>query len=169
MGKFYDGSRASDEAIAREHGQVREAEVYRVAGRSVAELRRQGHARVVQANRLDVKMLTIGIPGTLFLYPDRVRIVLPTDYALPTDGLNIRWPDDRLVQEARLINHKLYAALAYCRANRLNQVVIDSPNPRLGIIPTGKSYLDVRQALDDLAGVTTSVRVLGSYARGARG
>jgi hypothetical protein len=26
-----------------------------------------------------------------------------------------------------------------------------------------------REALDDLAGVTTSVRVLGSYARGARG
>ncbi|MCP6318724.1 hypothetical protein NL491_27665, partial [Klebsiella pneumoniae] len=25
-----------------------------------------------------------------------------------------------------------------------------SPNPRLGIITTGKSYLDVRQALDDL-------------------
>jgi indolepyruvate ferredoxin oxidoreductase len=29
-------------------------------------------------------------------------------------------------------------------------VVIDSPNPRLGIITTGKSYLDVRQAFDDL-------------------
>jgi indolepyruvate ferredoxin oxidoreductase len=79
-----------------------------------------------------------------------VRIVLPTDYALPTDGLNIRWPDDRLLQEARLLDHKLYAALAYCRANRLNQVVIDAPNPRLGIITTGKSYLDVRQAFDDL-------------------
>jgi indolepyruvate ferredoxin oxidoreductase len=29
-------------------------------------------------------------------------------------------------------------------------VVIDAPNPRLGIITTGKSYLDVRQAFDDL-------------------
>ena len=27
---------------------------------------------------------------------------------------------------------------------------MDSPRPRLGIITTGKSYLDVRQALDDL-------------------
>jgi len=81
---------------------------------------------------------------------DRVKIQLPTDYELPVGGLNIRWPDDRIVQEARLLHHKLYAALAYCRANRLNRVVIDAPNPRLGIITTGKSYLDVRQAFDDL-------------------
>ena len=44
---------------------------------------------------------------------------MPTDFALPADGLNIRWPDPPLVQEARLLDHKLYAALAYCRANRL--------------------------------------------------
>jgi len=29
-------------------------------------------------------------------------------------------------------------------------VIIDSPAPRLGIITSGKSYLDVRQAFDDL-------------------
>jgi indolepyruvate ferredoxin oxidoreductase len=79
-----------------------------------------------------------------------VDIVLPTDFELPADGLNIRWPDPPLVQEARLLNHKLYAALAYCRANKLNRVIIDSPAPRLGILTAGKSYLDVRQALDEL-------------------
>jgi indolepyruvate ferredoxin oxidoreductase len=82
--------------------------------------------------------------------PDRVRIVLPEDFERPTDGLNIRWPDERLAQEARLLNYKLYAALAYCRTNRLDRILIDAPNPRLGIITTGKSYLDVRQAFDDL-------------------
>jgi indolepyruvate ferredoxin oxidoreductase len=82
--------------------------------------------------------------------PLRVRIVIPEDFALPAGGLNIRWPDPPLQQEARLLHHKLYAALAYCRANRLNRIVIDSPNPRLGIITAGKSYPDVRQALDDL-------------------
>ena len=35
-------------------------------------------------------------------------------------------------------------------ANRLDRIVIDSPQPRFGIVTTGKSYLDVRQALDDL-------------------
>ena len=79
-----------------------------------------------------------------------VDIVFPTDFDLPADGLNIRWPDPPLLQEARLLNHKLYAALAYCRANGLNRLIIDSPTPRLGILTAGKSYLDVRQALDEL-------------------
>jgi indolepyruvate ferredoxin oxidoreductase len=93
---------------------------------------------------------TVESSATVDLTPERLEIVIPTDYELPPDGLNIRWPDDRLAQEARLLDRKLYAALAYCRANRLNRVVIDSPNPRLGIIAAGKSYLDVRQAFDDL-------------------
>jgi indolepyruvate ferredoxin oxidoreductase len=93
---------------------------------------------------------TVESSASVDLDPGRVNIVIPTDYALPPDGLNIRWPDDRLVQEARLLNHKLYAALAYCRANGLNRVVIDSPDAKLGIIAAGKSYLDVRQAFDDL-------------------
>jgi indolepyruvate ferredoxin oxidoreductase len=93
---------------------------------------------------------TVESSATVDLSPERLRIVIPSDYELPADGLNIRWPDDRLAQEARLLNHKLYAALAYCRANTLNRIVIDSPHPRLGIIAAGKSYLDVRQALDDL-------------------
>ena len=69
---------------------------------------------------------------------------------MPPGGLSIRWPDPPLVQEARMQEQKAYAALAYARANRLNRIVIDSPRPRLGIITAGKSYLDVRQALDDL-------------------
>ena len=93
---------------------------------------------------------TIESSASIDLAPERLQIVIPTDYELPDDGLNIRWPDDRLAQEARLLDHKLYAALAYCRANQLNRVVIDSPNPKLGIIAAGKSYLDVRQAFDDL-------------------
>ena len=93
---------------------------------------------------------TVETSASVRVDPAAVDIVLPTDFRLPADGLNIRWPDPPLLQEARLLNHKLYAALAYCRANRLNRVVIDSPNPRLGILTAGKSYLDVRQALDEL-------------------
>jgi len=86
--------------------------------------------------------------------PLTLRIVTPTDIELPEGGLNIRWPDDRHEQERRLLHHKLYAALAYARANNLNRIVIDSPESgtpaRLGIITAGKSYLDVRQAFDEL-------------------
>ncbi|CAB3785318.1 hypothetical protein LMG28688_02007 [Paraburkholderia caffeinitolerans] len=88
--------------------------------------------------------------ASIDLDPDRVEIVTPDDYAMPTGGLNIRWPDTPLVQEARLLDEKWYAALAYVRANKLNRVVIDSPKPRFGIMTAGKAYLDVRQALSDL-------------------
>ena len=88
--------------------------------------------------------------------PDRTQILLPEDFELPADGLNIRWPDPPLVQEARLMDYKWYAALAYTRANRLNRVVIDSPRPRFGIMTAGKAYLDTRQALADL-GLTDDI------------
>jgi indolepyruvate ferredoxin oxidoreductase len=69
---------------------------------------------------------------------------------MPEGGLNIRWPDPPNSQEYRLHRYKLYAAVAFARANKLDRVTIASPNPRFGIVTTGKSYLDVRQALDDL-------------------
>ena len=84
------------------------------------------------------------------LDPDRVQIVLPQDFHLPEGGLNIRWPDGVLEQEARMSNYKWYAALAYARVNKLNRIVWDSPVAKIGIITAGKSYLDTRQALADL-------------------
>ncbi len=82
--------------------------------------------------------------------PERVQIVIPTEFELPPGGLNIRQPDAVLDQEARMNNFKWYAALAYVRANKLNQIIWDSPHARIGIITAGKSYLDTRQALADL-------------------
>ncbi len=81
---------------------------------------------------------------------DRVRIVLPEDFVLPEDGLNIRWPDTPLAQEARLLDYKFYAALAYVRANKLNYSVINPDQAWFGIVTAGKAYLDTRQALLDL-------------------
>lgn len=88
--------------------------------------------------------------STVDIDPLRHAIVLPEDFAMPESGLNIRWPDTALAQEARLIDHKLYAALAFCRANRINRTVIDSPGARFGIVATGKAYQDTLQALLDL-------------------
>ncbi|MGE6242289.1 indolepyruvate ferredoxin oxidoreductase family protein [Ectopseudomonas guguanensis] len=82
--------------------------------------------------------------------PLRIQVKIPEDFQLPEDGVHIRWPDPPLAQEKRLNMYKIYAARAFALANNLNQIKLDSPNPRLGIITTGKSYLDVRQALDDL-------------------
>ncbi|MGL1831998.1 indolepyruvate ferredoxin oxidoreductase family protein [Rhodocyclaceae bacterium SMB388] len=95
---------------------------------------------------------TVETSASVDVDPFKVKTVIPAQdaFPLPADGLNLRWPDPPLVQEERLLHHKLYAALAYCRANQLNRVVIDSPKAKLGIITSGKSYLDVRQALADL-------------------
>ncbi len=99
---------------------------------------------------LKVVSETVDSSASITLDPDSPRIVLPVDLDLPAGGLNIRWPDAPMDQELRLQHDKIYAALAYCRANGLNRITIDSPNPRLGIIASGKSYLDVLQALEDL-------------------
>jgi indolepyruvate ferredoxin oxidoreductase len=80
----------------------------------------------------------------------RVTLTEPQDFEIPKDGLGIRWPDTPLAQEERLHRHKIYAARAFGRANQLDRIIFDSPRARLGIITTGKSYLDVRQALLDL-------------------
>ncbi|MFT7461452.1 MAG: indolepyruvate ferredoxin oxidoreductase, partial [Planctomycetota bacterium] len=82
--------------------------------------------------------------------PHRVNIIIPENFELPEDGVHARWPDNPLEQERRLNKFKIYAARHFAYANNLNQIKIDSPKPRLGIITTGKSYLDVLQALDDL-------------------
>src|SRR5215213_4828814 len=67
---------------------------------------------------------------------DRVKIVIPDDFQMPPGELNIRTPD---------------AVLAFVRANKLNHLVLSGGrNPKVGIITVGKSYLDVRQAMDEL-------------------
>jgi len=82
---------------------------------------------------------------------DRVNIVIPQDFVMPEGGLNIRLHDTILGQEARLYDYKRDAMLAFIRANKLNRMVTSGgPNAKIGIITTGKAYLDVRQALDEL-------------------
>ena len=93
--------------------------------------------------------------------PDRVNIVLPEDFVMPPGGLHIRWPDAPLEQEARLMDYKWYAALAYVRANKLNYNVVQGQNDRFGLIASGKAYNDMRQALVDLGLDDAVCRQLG--------
>jgi len=82
---------------------------------------------------------------------DRFNIVTPSDFLMPEGGLNIRLNDPILAQEARLHDFKRDAMLAFLRANKINHnITSGGRTPKIGIITTGKSYLDVRQALDEL-------------------
>ncbi|MFM7812595.1 MAG: indolepyruvate ferredoxin oxidoreductase family protein, partial [Acinetobacter junii] len=78
---------------------------------------------------------------------DRVIPVLPKDVKFPDDGVNIRWPDHGIQQEERLYKYRLPAVLAYARANQLNKVTWSCENARIGIVASGKGYLDTIEAL----------------------
>jgi indolepyruvate ferredoxin oxidoreductase len=93
---------------------------------------------------------TVESSASVYSDPARIDIVMPDDFEMPPGGLNIRWPDPPLEQEARLFGPKMAAVGAFVRANKLDKIVLDSKPARLGIITTGKAYLDLRQALADL-------------------
>ncbi|MFO1493691.1 MAG: indolepyruvate ferredoxin oxidoreductase family protein [Lysobacterales bacterium] len=93
---------------------------------------------------------TVESSASVLVDPHQLDIVIPSDVALPPGGLNIRWPDPPMQQELRLHQYAMHAAIAFARANGIDRVVFDSPRARLGIITTGKSYLDVLQALEYL-------------------
>ena len=82
---------------------------------------------------------------------DRINVKIPSsdDFAMPPGGLNIRLGDQALDKEARLHDFKRNAVLAFARANAIDKMVMSGgPNAKIGIVSTGKSYLDVREALD---------------------
>jgi indolepyruvate ferredoxin oxidoreductase len=93
---------------------------------------------------------TIDASATVDVSPERVQIVTPTDFKMPEGGVHIRYPDQPLEQEERLHKVKIEAVLAFARANKLDKAVMDSPDAKIGIVTCGKSYMDVRQALQYL-------------------
>ena len=94
---------------------------------------------------------TVDTSASVYVDPHRVQCKIPEDFDMPEGGLNIRASIHQPLQEEELLHkYRLYAALAYVRANGLNYQVWPSKNRRLGIVTTGKSYLDVMQALEDL-------------------
>ncbi len=104
---------------------------------------------------------TIDASASISVSPERVHIQVPADFKMPEGGVNIRWPDTPLDQEARLHNWKLEAVKAFARANQIDTIVIDAPRARLGIATSGKSYMDVRQALQYLGIDDAEARRLG--------
>ena len=89
--------------------------------------------------------------GTVQLSPDNPRIVVPENYLFPSTGLSIQPASFLPVPvEEKLYHGRLYAALAYVRANAINQITYASPEATLGIVSAGKAYQDVRKALQSL-------------------
>ena len=93
---------------------------------------------------------TVETTAAIDLEDEAREFVIPADFEVPPDGLNLRWPDDRWSQDHRLQNYKGYAAIAFGRANGVDRTVFDCQSPRLGVVASGKAYEDVRQALREL-------------------
>ncbi|TPE53276.1 indolepyruvate ferredoxin oxidoreductase family protein [Amaricoccus solimangrovi] len=103
---------------------------------------------------------TVETTAVVDLAGERRRFVLP-EFEMPPGGLNLRWPDPPLVQDERLQEYKGYAALAFARANRLDEITLDTPGARFGIVGSGKAYEDVRQALHELGIGPEEARAIG--------
>ncbi|HEU4804273.1 MAG TPA: indolepyruvate ferredoxin oxidoreductase family protein, partial [Nitrobacter sp.] len=99
---------------------------------------------------------TVETTAEIDLADELTPFVMPTDFEMPPGGLNLRWPDNRYDQDRRLQDYKGFAAVAFARANKINRITMDSPHARFGIMASGKSYEDIRQALREL-GITEQV------------
>ncbi len=78
--------------------------------------------------------------------PFRMQFVTP-DIKLPPGGLNIRLGDTPVAQEARMIDHKRFAAEAFARANRIDKRMHGKPGAKIGFVAAGKNWLDLVHAL----------------------
>jgi indolepyruvate ferredoxin oxidoreductase len=88
--------------------------------------------------------------------PHRLKLAEPEGFIMPPDGLNIRLNDTPQLQEARLHDHKRFAAQAFARANKLDRRVHGAPGARIGIVSSGKAWLDTIHALE-LLGIDDAV------------
>ncbi|MGE5049778.1 MAG: indolepyruvate ferredoxin oxidoreductase family protein, partial [Deltaproteobacteria bacterium] len=99
--------------------------------------------------------------GTAEVSPGRVAPVLP-----PLQGKPFAF-DPRLFapfsveMEATLNTSRLEAARAYAAANGLNRIVERGEGDRIGIVASGKTWFDLRQALRDLGLTGEALRHAG--------
>jgi indolepyruvate ferredoxin oxidoreductase len=103
---------------------------------------------------------TVESAASVEVGPERVSIREPQDFERP-EGLHIGWSNLPAQVEQRLFRQRLPAVQAYVRANGLDRSFFDAPQRRLGIVTTGKAYLDVRQALDELGIDEARAREIG--------
>jgi indolepyruvate ferredoxin oxidoreductase len=107
---------------------------------------------------LKVTSETVETSGTVDLSRENREILIPDDkeFEMPAGGVHIRLNDQPRDIDWRLQNYKLFACHAFARKNNIDRTIFDSPKPKFGIITSGKSYGDVRQALIEL-GITDDI------------
>ncbi len=84
--------------------------------------------------------------GMSFELPDD-RVFKDPEFTPPAEGLHYRWPDLPGPQIEERMEAKKNAVLAFARANPIDRVEWGHDEARFGIVTTGKSHLDVLEAL----------------------
>ena len=93
---------------------------------------------------------TVDSSASVYVDPERIKINIPK-FNMPEDGVHIRWPDDIMAQERRMIEVKIPAAKAFSEINKINKPIWHEGEKNIGIVATGKGYAELRQALEDLS------------------
>ena len=89
---------------------------------------------------------TVEVTSVVDGRPDRMQFVRP-DIEMPEGGLNIRLGDHWIAQEARMIDHKRFAAEAFARANRIDRPIWNKSGAKIGFVAAGKNWLDLVHAM----------------------
>ena len=103
--------------------------------------------------------------GSAYVSPERIQPVLiqPQLDGRPYEHVpNTHFYGAKVLQlESSMLYARIEAALAYARANDLNRITLRGPHDRLGVIASGKTYYDLRQACRDLGLDDDALRELG--------
>ncbi|MEN8917447.1 MAG: indolepyruvate ferredoxin oxidoreductase family protein [Octadecabacter sp.] len=89
---------------------------------------------------------TIEVTSVVDGDPFAQEFVTP-EFPMPQGGLNIRLIDTPVEQEARIIDHKRFAAEAFARANKIDKVVWPNKGAKIGFVAAGKNWLDLQHAM----------------------
>jgi len=90
---------------------------------------------------------TVEVTSVVDGRPDRMQFITP-EFDMPEGGLNIRLGDHWIPQEARMIDHKRFAAEAFAHANKIDNRIWGRPGAKIGFVAAGKNWLDLEHALD---------------------
>lgn len=105
---------------------------------------------------------TVETSARVDITPSRHQFVTPDDFEMPIGGLNLRLGITPLAAEQRQYDLRMEAVKAFVRANRLDQIILGEPSPRaLGIVTSGKTTLDVLEALRALGIDDAKAKLLG--------
>lgn len=93
---------------------------------------------------------TVETAGTVTLDPSKPEIVIPMDLDLPDGATNIRLKELPMEQEDRLHGVRLAALQAFTKVNALDRLEWDPERARVGLVASGKAWLDLVEAMGEL-------------------